>query len=185
MYINRVKRVRFLVFCWIQLFLGGIHGLFAIIGFGNMIGDFDEVRSFWGVFVVWAILAVILVYLGIKNLIVANNCRAFNEAFRSDEDGFVSMEEIAFRLGISKEKALKRLRLLIRKGCLVNIVVDFMGGNPVVVLQDNHTQAFSSSGERKNTMEFLVLRCPNCGNSCPAKRGIVSQCEFGGGYIKG
>ena len=104
-------------------------------------------------------------------------CNAFSAALRSDDDGFVSVPEIAFRLGLSEEKAMKKLQMMIRKGCLVNVVVSFKGSKPVVVLQEKRNQA-------RGEDNFQVVRCPNCGNTCSAKIGIVNKCQFCGGFIK-
>ena len=48
MYINNVKKAKFLTFGWIQIILGAIHGIFGFVGIVETFTDFEEVRGFWG-----------------------------------------------------------------------------------------------------------------------------------------
>ena len=171
MYINNVKKTKFLTFGWIQIILGGIHAILGFVGISDMIVNFDDV------FIMWAVLGAIFLFFGIRNFSMLKNCNAFSGAFRSDDDGFVTVQEIAFRLGISEEKALKKLQMMVAKGCLVNAVVSFKENKPVVVLQENRNRTLGEG-------DFQVVRCPNCGNTCSAKAGIVNKCQFCGGLLK-
>lgn len=186
MYINRIRKTRYGIFGIVQTGLGGFNAAVALVGFLEMLTKFEKVKEFWEAYPFFAVCAAILLFCGIRNLIIVRNCAMFNEAFEKDGEGVVTVAEISLRTGMPKKMILKRLQLLIKKQCLVNVVINFTDSEgdaePVVVLEDKGASAFRRSSAQT---EYMVISCPNCGGSCSVKKGTITKCRFCGGYIKG
>lgn len=180
MYINRIKKMKYLIFGFIQLVIGVILGLCALFGLWEILTEFEKVESFWEAYLFFGIAGGLFLVCGIRNKRMVDNCNAFNEAFKKDGDGIVDLREISLRSGMTEEVVMKRLRCLIKKRCLVHVSIDFEGERPIIVLEDHDASLFA-----KNVSGgYTEVSCPNCGASCRVKEGFVGKCSFCGGYIK-
>ena len=181
MYINRIKKMRYMILGHIQLFIGVVFSLITLFGICTLLTDFEEAASWWQVIPFCAVIGGALLFCGIRNKILINSCNTLNETFQKDANGIVDLKEIALRSGMEEAVVWKRLQLLIKKRCLVNVAIHYDEERPVIVLEDNDAALF----RKKISKGYTVVQCPNCGGSCTVKEGVVTKCEFCGSYIKG
>lgn len=179
MYINKIRKRKCIVLGVIQMYVSLIFLGIGFAGTMNMLFDFNEVRSIWGVFVFMDVSGAILLSLSIRNLLAAKSCQLFDKAFQKSEGRAVTMEELSSETILSPDVALKRLQLLIKKRCLEHVSINLEGDQPVVVLENAALEG------RKHITEYIVVTCPNCGGSCSVKRGSISNCEYCGRRVTG
>lgn len=180
MYISRFRKTRYQIASFLQLLFGGFFGLVTLVGIGDMITDVEEAKTYWDVNLFFLIEVVLLLYCGIRNRIIVSSCNAFDEAFQKDGDGVVDIREISLRTGMKEEVVIKRLRLLLRKKCLIHVSVNFEGNEPEIILEDHNASLHGKQAGK----EYMLISCPNCGGSSKVKAGVVAKCRYCGGYIK-
>ena len=182
MYMNRIKKTRYAIFSYFQITIAPIFIILSIMGYYDMITDYDYVASFWGIFPVMSVIGASLLYYGIRNVVTLKSCNLLNECFMRDEDGIVTVKEISLRCGMSEKAVVKRLKLLIKRKCFVNVSVQYKNDEPVIILEDNDASIFRRNTQRE---EYTQVCCPNCGNVSMIKRGTIVNCRFCNGYLKG
>ncbi|MBQ3665704.1 MAG: hypothetical protein II919_06330 [Lachnospiraceae bacterium] len=180
MYINNAKKVKCGIVGGAQMVFGMMSGIMAFVGILEVIGNDPLARDIWGFFVFLTVMTPILFYLGVNNLIVAYYSTRLNEIFLLHSDRIIPVAEITRKM--STDKMLKYLQLMLRKKCFVNVSLNYAGTQPVIVLED---RAVGENARRNHMTEYIVVVCPNCGNSNSVKKGSIANCRSCGQFIKG
>lgn len=178
MYINKIRKRKCLIVGIIQSYIGVFFVISGFLGTLNMIFDFKEVRSVWGMFVFMDVSGAILLYSGIRNLIATKSCVLFDNVFQKSEGRVVTMKELSVGTHMSEADTLKHVQLLLGKQCLERVSVNMEGDAPVIILESDAPK------KKRHRTEYIVVRCPNCGGSCTVKRGSIANCEYCGGRVR-
>lgn len=167
--------------CFVGIFLcifGGSITLFWFLGvILSLAGKVETLDNITGALLSlsFTLVGILITYLGIKKIRLANKAKILDNIFRGDIDGEVTLSKIAVLMGMSDAKFFKLFQKLVAKGYTINASLNNDGEELRIVL---------NGGNTKN-IEYIVVKCEGCGASVSVRKGFVGKCKFCGNDIKG
>ena len=157
---------------------GGSSAAFWFLGvILSLTGEIDTLDNVTGALLSLSItlVGVLITYLGIKKIRLANKAKILDNIFRGDMDGEVTLSKIAVLMGMSDAEFFRLFQKLVAKGYTINASLNDEGKELRIVL---------NGGNTKN-VEYIVTNCEGCGASISVVKGFVGKCKFCGSDIKG
>ena len=116
-------------------------------------------------------VSMIPLVLGYRNKHKMTLANRYNIIFEGDQDGVLTLEQLAKQAGKAESEVQKEVSMLIEKGFLKECVFR-KDTIPTIIL----------SGKKKKTKEsvFRTITCPNCGALVTLQEGRRTQCSYCG-----
>lgn len=153
----------------IQIGIGGF--LAATTVFGTIL-NIMEAKGTLKADILTVLVCSIPLILGIRNGHKASLVRRYDAIFMHDNDGTVTINELAKQTGKPTHKIIKELEYLFGKGMFRDCTLQ-TGGIPCVILM----------GREGSRTKFIEVVCENCGGVTRIRAGTTGKCEYCGKAI--
>lgn len=159
-----------------QLIIGCVLVAFFLFGVvGGILDSSEGLREGLPVYVVCIIPSALPIIFSIKKKTMCSRAVRVNEMFRSDEDGFIRMEQLMGPVGVDNPyKALSIVQDLIGAGLLINCTVEYKDTTLIRLYKTN------DSGQ----VLVATKNCPSCGGVVQVRNGYISACPFCGTQVQ-
>ena len=151
--------------------------LFAVVSSLTAGPEEQDLRDGLGIYVVGLLLSGFLLFCGFRNAARLTAAERYAALFALDQDGFVTVEELAASSGKPSAKAMSGLKKLFNMGLFQNCSLQNGGDHPGVLLPDVQLD--------RSAVGFVHVKCPNCGGTTRIRFGVVGKCEWCGSPIRG
>lgn len=155
--------------------LGAILTVFFALSVVLALTDEDLGQNL-AVYVVLLIPSVLLCCLGLRGRKLADRANRYSAIFACDQDGVVTLSELARQTGMEPSAILPELEQLLDKGYLCNCSLQTRG-QPRVIL--------SSGTAEEEGSGFVDVLCPACGGTTRLRAGSSGTCEYCGSPLVG
>lgn len=157
----------------IQMIIGGIFTVVFLNGIiVGLFGNNETLRKGLVTNIIMLVPFVVLFINGVKNGRKAGLARRYDSIFMCDNDGTVTIEELARQTGKPPFKVLSELESLFKKGLFCDCTLQKQG-MPGVIL----------SGRENSRTSFVNVVCEKCCGTTRLRAGTSGRCDYCGNRI--
>ena len=172
-YISKTAIAKLTLKKHIQMIIGGFFTAVFLFGIISGVTGYNEkLRDNLITNIVMIIPSALLLINGIKNGRMAGLALRYDSIFMCDNDGTVTVGELAKQAGKPPFKVLSELEVLFRKGVFRDCTLQKQG-MPCVFL----------SGREGSKSSFVNVVCEKCNGTTKLRAGTSGKCEYCGNWI--
>ena len=164
---------------WLMPATFALTGIFVFIGvFFDSLGC-PPAQSV--LFLFMAALCAGVVWLYVRTALSCFFATALNNILSADDDGYVPIEDICKALAMNEVKAVKRIRLAIRRGYLINL--NYSAAEKAIYLSDKAKAPIPILQGKPEDKPFVGVHCEGCGATLKIRVNTRGRCPFCGREI--
>ena len=151
-----------------------IVAFFGVGVVGGITGYTEDLRDGVFIYTVLSLPGIWLLWSAYQIGKQNEQARRYALIMEGDQDGIVTVNELAAQMGMDQGRIFSELEVLFRKGYFQSCTLQ-RGGNPGIILNSG------MSGDKE--AGFVIVECASCGGKNRIRAGGRGRCEFCGSPV--